>query len=274
MAVTIVKGDTPNQQRVKINSNLSDLSTEVNNKLNIDGSNAMLAPLPMSGNRITDVGNGLLDTDAVNLGQMNNVANRLVQQKCAYVINGYLGTEVIYVDGTSNWAVKVGDINDAFTAINSDTSTGDEWTIVVGPGKYGSVKFYNLPINTDIVGTGNVEISADTDLMIPTTTTINSSGNWKGVKVKSSVTGKLIIKGKPKIEDCVFYAPTANISLQGTNIETSKLIAKSGSQIELDSTSVNYVNWCSISGDFTGSGVYDYNTQNIINTELETYYNF
>lgn len=270
----IYKGDTPNQQRVKINDNFSTVDIGLNNKLNIDGSNAMLAPLPMNGNRITDLGNGLLDTDAVTVGQMNNAANRLVQKKCAYVVNGYSGTETIYVDGTTDYAIKVGIIDDAFTAISADTSTGDDWTIIVGPGKYGAVQFYNMPMNTSMIGIGNVEIAASDDLMIPNKTIIDNAGNWENIKVKSNATGYFVLRGFPKMENCIFYSPNAFISLAGVRMEHSKLIGKSGSQIQLDTTAVNYVNWCTISGDFTGPGVYDYNTQNFINTDLETYYNF
>jgi hypothetical protein len=100
---TINITDTPNQGRVKINSNFDSVVVDLNNKLNIDGSNSMVGHLDMGGYRTVNAGAGVDDDDYITKAQMITETNHLVVKRYIYCNPDYNQTsKILYLDGTNS----------------------------------------------------------------------------------------------------------------------------------------------------------------------------
>jgi hypothetical protein len=281
---TINITDTPNQGRVKINSNFDSVVVDLNNKLNIDGSNSMVGHLDMGGYRTVNAGAGVDDDDYITKAQMITETNHLVVKRYIYCNPDYNQTsKILYLDGTnSDFGVKVDNLSTALAYANAqaDGTLGLEWVIKV-PFKtdyWTNQSFVNFSDYINIIGEGKpiIEISDGT-----TSGVADIIGNSK---IRDSVLvykdGKILnISGNATLENCDIILNNTSgflprkVVIAGGNILRCRIIAD---VIELDGTTGNYVDECTISiEDFTNPENNEINVTNksVLNLEnyLETY---
>lgn len=281
---TINLTDTPNQGRIKINSNFDSVVVDLDNKLNIDGSNSMVAHLDMGGYRTTNAGAGIDDDDYITKSQMITETNNLVVKRYIYCNPDYNQTsKILYLDGTnSQYGVKVDSVETALTysKAQADGTLGNEWIIKV-PYKsdyWKNQSFVNFSDYINIFGEGRpiIEIADGT-----TSGVADIIGNSKIRDVilvyKDGKT--LNISGNVTIDNCdIILNNTVGIQsrkilIGGANILRCRIIAD---EIELDGTTGNYVDDCTINiEDFTNPENNEINVTNksVLNLEnyLETY---
>lgn len=277
---TINITDTPNEGRVKINSNFDSVTTDLDNKLNTDGSNLMDAHLNMNGYRVINAGAGIDDNDFITKSQMITETNHLVVKRYIYCNPDYNQTsKVLYLDGTnSDYGVKVDNLSTALTYSKSqaDGTYGYEWTIKV-PYKsdyWINQSFVNFSDYINIFGEGKPVIE------IADGTTPNVADIIGNSKIRDAILvyadGKTLnLSGNVTIEDCDIILNNTvglqarKIVIGGANIINCKIIAD---EIELDGTSVNLVDGCTISVlDFTNPENNDIYAINKTNLNLENY---
>lgn len=166
---TIDKSYTPNQLRIKVNENFNNMNNDSTSFISKDGTRAMEADFDFGGYKGINLGAGISPTDAVNMGQMWAVMYKQLAPYTIYMIPGFSGSEVMYLDGTSGkYAVRVGTLADAWTAINADTTSGVDWTIKVSnhSQKYTDSDFTNAVEGTSIIGDGKPIFETDDDITV------------------------------------------------------------------------------------------------------------
>jgi len=281
MSIQIINTtDTPNAGRIKINSNFESVANELDNKLNIDGSNSVQSSIDMGGNRIVNAGAGIDDDDYITKSQMITETNHLVVRRYIYCNPDYnQNQKVLYLDGTSPYfGIKVDTISTAlaYTEGASD-GTKYEWSIKV-PYKYDFWKnesFVHFSSGLNIFGEGRpvVEISDGT---VAGVADIMGNSRIEGMTLIYRDGKELNLGDGVKIDNCdIFLSNTSGFLPRKININTaiitrSRLIADS---IVLDSTTGNYIDDCVINVEnFTNPTNNDANTTNKTNTNLANYF--
>lgn len=275
--VSILVSDTPNQGRVKINSNFDYLLDEVNKKISSDGTTLLSAPLNMNSQQIINLGAGTTPTSAVNKEQMDTGDNQLVVDRYIYVSEV---DKVLYIDGTNaNYGVKVSDIDVglSFAKAQNDATTGYEWTIKI-PFRstyYRGQTFKDFSDYLNIFGEGKpiIEIIDGT-----TAGVADIIGNSKldGVTLIYKTGKELNIGGNVKINNCdIFMTDLTGViprklKIGGASVTNCRLVAD---DIILDATTGNYVDDCIINVEnFTNPENNETNAVNKTIVNLENYY--
>lgn len=278
--VTIDGSDTPNQGRVKINSNFDLVNTELNKKLNLDGSSLPTANINLNGYRIINAGAGLSANEYTTKIQMESSVNQTIVKRYIYVIpETNQPQKILYVDGTnSDYGVKTNRPDTAFNYIQTqaDGTTGNEWTIKV-PYKasfYKDQSFAKFGNYINMFGEGRpvIEITDSTTVGVADILGISKISGCTLI-YKDGV--ELNIGNGLKIDDCdIFMNNTSYVSpriltIRSGVVTNCRIFAD---QIILDSTTGNFVDDCKISVEFTNPQNNDVNTTNKVVSTLANYF--
>lgn len=278
--VTIDGSDTPNQGRVKINSNFDLVTIELNKKLNLDGSSLPTANINMNGYRLTNAGNAIADNDYTTKIQMEASVNQTIVKRYIYIIPETNQTnKKLYVDGTnSDYGVKTNKISTALSYIKTqgDGTTGNEWTIKVPykASKYQSESFVNFGDYINMFGEGRPVIEL-TDSTTVSVADILGNSKISGCTIIYKEGVELNIGNGLNIDDCDIFMTnvaslaTKKLTIRSASVTNCRIIAD---EIILDGTTGNFVDDCKISVWFTNPENNDVNATNKVIPNLVTYF--
>lgn len=270
----ILESDTPNEGRVKINSNFNELESDSTGYLMADGSIKWTGSQDADGQRLINLAtdpNNLLD--AVNVQTLRTWTDKNIKKNHIYVSTNYT-TKVTYYgqDGTTEIAYGVSNMDDAFNLIPADTTTDNWWTIEVAenPNYYPEADMTLLPDYVNIIGIGKP--------VIPFTGNLTGVSKWIDIVLAVTTGGGITIKN--------LYLDRFAIKFSGNDLTIeSKVFAKNSyfvcedtDRIILASDSSTgpagqyfYFSNNDLSVDFEGIGLLDGGVQNTVSADLKSY---
>lgn len=271
----VTSGKNPNEGRQIINDNFEAINDELITTIHADGSVPMQSNLNMNNNRVIALSDGIDGTDGATVRQVTSAMNRLIVKRSAYVVPGFIGAERLYPDGTgSEYALKVGSPQRAFEEI-TDATIGNEWTVFVphNGSYYASQDFSNLKDYINIFGEGNPVIEI-TDGTVPSYSTINKNGKFKGFTIKYNQ-GKNLLINVGTWNDCwIFLSNITGITPRNLTFGQASMMDCMfvADNILLDGTTNNFIHKCTMNVDLGGAGTNDVYTTNFVIPLLENYY--
>ena len=272
--------DTPNAGRIKINSNFDSVVSDLDSKLNKDGSNAMTASLDMNGYRVINAGAGIDDNDYITKEQMITETNHLVNKRYIYCMADYNQEyKLLYLDGTSSfYGIKADSPETAFNytaGVNDGTKYA--WTIKVSYkfDLWKNQSFVNFVDGNNVYGEGRpvVEIADGTSAG---TADIIADSKLEGLTLVYRDGKELNLGGGLMVDNCdIFLSNTEGflprrVRINGAKVTRTRIISD---EIILDGTSGNYVDDCTINiENFTNPENNDVNAVNKSILNLENYF--
>lgn len=269
----ILESDTPNEGRVKINSNFNELESDSTGYLMADGSIKWTGSQDADGQRLINLAtdpNNLLD--AVNVQTLRTWTDKNIKKNHIYVSTNYT-TKVTYYgqDGTTEIAYGVSNMDDAFNLIPADTTTDNWWTIEVAENSnyYPVADMTLLPDYVNVVGIGKP--------VIPFTGNITGLSKWKDIVLAVTTGGGITIKNLFLENFAIKFTGNDLLVEEKVFAKSSYFVCEASDRIILASDSSAgvlryfYFSNCDLSVDFEGIGLLDGGVSNTISSDLKSY---